>query len=353
VRELVGESTPTIDGRAEVPALGPPADPTPAKADGWRRLRRVATAATLVAGLAWALHGVDARTLWAAVKASRPGWLLFAAVLNQGAIVLQAARWLALVRPLSPSATLGAAFKSMVVGTTVSMFVPARAGELARVAWFSRSTGLPRGQLLGSVLLDYLINAAGLLLGLGLLPFVMAVPPWIGRGIVLTVALFTVGALVVVAARPGAEATSASTGGGFVHRIAAALIHVRQGLVATSHPSALAASFTACVASWILELDVIAATMKAMGLEMPLAAGLLVLLAVNVALAFPFAPPANLGTLEFGASVALMGFGVSKEKAVAFGIVYHLLQIVPIMILGALIAGRGAWRPPADELPVP
>ena len=111
----------------------------------------------------------------------------------------------------------------------------------------------------------------------------------------------------------------------------------------------LAASFTACVASWILELDVIAATMKAMGLEMPLAAGLLVLLAVNVALAFPFAPPANLGTLEFGASVALMGFGVPKEKAVAFGIVYHLLQIVPIMILGALIAGRGSWRPPADE----
>jgi glycosyltransferase 2 family protein len=77
--------------------------------------------------------------------------------------------------------------------------------------------------------------------------------------------------------------------------------------------------------------------MRAVGLSLPPVAALLVLLAVNLALAFPVAPPGNLGTLEWGATLALLGFGVAKEQALAFGLVYHFLQILPIGILGLLI----------------
>jgi glycosyltransferase 2 family protein len=80
--------------------------------------------------------------------------------------------------------------------------------------------------------------------------------------------------------------------------------------------------------------------MRAVGLHLPFTAAFLTLLAVNLALAFPFAPPGNIGTLEVGATLALVGFGVPKEQALAFGLVYHFLQVVPIGILGMIFAGR-------------
>ena len=319
-----------------------PAVPVPT----WRRrLRVAATVAVLVAGVAWALHGVGIGTLGTALAGARPGWVALAAAVNLVAVLLQAARWLALVRPLRPfssSATLGAAFKSMVVGSTVSMFIPVRGGEVARIQWFARRTGLARAPLVGSVVLDYVVNAAGLLLGLAVLPFVFSVPPWIVHGVVLTVALFAVGGLVVFAGRPAAEGCASPRRCGPIQRVLDVLARVRGGLVAMGDPAALGRSFAASIGAWMVELVVIATTMKALAINAPLSASLVVLLAVNLALAIPFAPPANAGTLEMGASLALMGFGVAKEAAIAFAVLYHLLQIVPIVALGTFFAGRAA-----------
>jgi len=80
---------------------------------------------------------------------------------------------------------------------------------------------------------------------------------------------------------------------------------------------------------------------------------------VNLALAIP-GPPGNIGTLELGATVALVGFGVAKEKALALGLVYHLLQLVPIGLLAMLFVGRAGRseirltaRPGADSVSAP
>jgi uncharacterized membrane protein YbhN (UPF0104 family) len=71
---------------------------------------------------------------------------------------------------------------------------------------------------------------------------------------------------------------------------------------------------------------------------------LLVLMAVNLALVVPFAPPANLGSLEVGATLALMESGVPKERALAFALVYHLLQVIPIGFAGLSLASRTLLR---------
>ena len=94
-----------------------------------------------------------------------------------------------------------------------------------------------------------------------------------------------------------------------------------------------------------MEINVIALALRALGLQVPWTAAVAVLIGVNVALAVPFGPPGNAGTLEAGATLALVGFGVSKDQALAFALVYHLLQVIPIGILGAIFAGRAARRP--------
>src|SRR5262249_46507908 len=130
-----------------------------------------------------------------------PGWILAAAAVNLVVLVFQAARWLALVRPLARGATLVAAFKAMILGFTVSAFVPARGGELARVELFGRETGLPRMVVMGSVLLDTLVNASVLLLAAALLPFFVPVPLWMRPGGFAALCLFGLGATAVYALR--------------------------------------------------------------------------------------------------------------------------------------------------------
>ena len=339
--------------RPEMTLDGGPADGRTAMPNAERRwrtrvLRGGGVAALLAAGV-WTFHDVAWGPLWGALTTAQLGWIAFAAAVNLGAVAFQAARWLALVRPLSRAATFGHAFKSMVVGFAVSTVVPARAGELARMQWFSRRTGLSRAAVVGSIVLDHLVNAAGLLLGLAVLPFFLKnIPFWIRPGAWFTLALFTMGVMLVFAVRPfrGSPGAPAQSSGAPsqnfpVKGLTGMLVSLRQGLTSSARPAALSLSLGASFVSWTLEVNVIIIALRAVGLTLPLAASILVLLAVNLALAFPLAPPGNLGTLEVGATLALLGFGVPKEQALAFGLVYHFLQIIPVGILGLLLAGRG------------
>jgi len=304
------------------------------------RVLRLGAVAALLAAAAWTFHDVVWGELWGAVKSARLSLILLAAAINLGAVGFQAARWLAVVRPLSRAATWGQAFKAMLVGFAASTVVPARAGELARMHWFARRTGLPRPTILASIVLDHLVNAAGLLLGLAVLPFFVTVPLWIRPGAAFVLALFTVAAMLVFGLRPIPDRPKPDGERLPTRGIGAFLASARQGLAATTRPRALGLSLGASLFSWALEVNVVAVAMRAVGLHLPFTAAFLTLLAVNLALAFPFAPPGNIGTLEVGATLALVGFGVPKEQALAFGLVYHFLQVVPIGILGMIFAGR-------------
>jgi uncharacterized membrane protein YbhN (UPF0104 family) len=216
------------------------------------------------------------------------------------------------------------------------------------VEWLGRRANLPRLSVLASVVLDHLVNALGLLAGLAALPMFFAVPLWLAPGAWALLALFVVGTLAVVALRPRPGDPHE------VMRLAAgALSHsgprrflaqLRTGLAAIQSRRALAVSVLMSFVSWGLEVNVALLSLRALGLRLPLAASFLVLLAVNLALAIPLAPPGNIGTLELAATLALVKFGVPKEQALAFALCYHFLQVVPIMILGAFFASRSAAR---------
>lgn len=319
--------------------------PSRHQASGQTWLVRAMAAIALLAAGAWTFHDVSWSLVWAAMTTARAEWIVAAAALNLIAVGFQAARWLALIRPLSAAATLGSAFQAMTVGFASSTVLPARAGELARMHFLSRRTGLPRTSVLSSIVLDHLVNAAGLLLAVALLPLIIEVPLWVRPGALAALALFAAGAILVFAVRPRRREAGAPAASLPVRSLAGLLANARLGLAATARPRALALSFAAALASWAVEGNVTAVSMKAVGLPLSYSTALLVLLAVNLALAFPLAPPGNIGTVEVGATLALVGLGVPKEQALAFGIVYHVLQVAPIGALGILFATRSGHGP--------
>lgn len=325
-------------------APGPSAELTPAPRRRRSLALRAAGFVALAGTLLWTCYDIHWPSFGQALSEARPGWLVLAAALNFTVLAFQAARWLALVRPLSPAATIGQAFKAMIVGFAVSTVVPARAGELARAEWFGRVTGLSRVSVAGSILLDHLVNAAGLLAGLAALPLLIGVPLWLRPGGYFTLALFVFGTMVVVALKPVSTLPDADPEPRSrlpLRTLTHLLARVRNGLLASRNPRALGYSLGASLVAWGLEINVTLLSMRAVGLHLPVAASILVLVAVNLALALPFAPPGNIGTLELGATLALLELGVPKEQALAFAVCYHLLQVVPIGILGFGLLSRG------------
>jgi uncharacterized protein (TIRG00374 family) len=103
------------------------------------------------------------------------------------------------------------------------------------------------------------------------------------------------------------------------------------------------------LAAWFLETSVVYFTLYAFHVRVTPGDALLVLVAINMAMVVPFAPPGNFGTVEVGATLALMELGVPKEQAVAFALVYHLLQVIPIGVSGLALASRSLVGP----VPVP
>ncbi len=308
---------------------------------------RFAGLAILAATLGWAAHDVSWPALAAVAATASPLWITLAALVNLGAVYAMAARWRALLRPLAPRVGQIDAFKAMVMGFAVSIVVPARAGELARAEWLGRRNGLSRASILGSILLDHLVNAAGMFLGIAALPLVLDLPGWLHSAIWVALAVFATAGTTVVLLRPKAglaspdgQPPSGKVGGA----VADFLARLRLGLTAMRDRRALARSALASLLAWLLEIHVVFFSLRAFDIHVPFGVSLLVLMAVNLALVVPFAPPGNFGTLEVGATLALMESGVPKEHALAFALAYHFLQVIPLALGGLTLAGRSLLR---------
>jgi uncharacterized membrane protein YbhN (UPF0104 family) len=187
----------------------------------------------------------------------------------------------------------------------------------------------------------------------GLLPFLLDLPGWLGPGIWLALGIFVVVLGLVVALRP--RAGMPALGGTSLprRRVAAAvagfLARARLGLTAVGDWRALARAYGASLAAWFLETAVVYFALYAFHVPGSPGDALFVLVAINMAMVVPFAPPGNFGTVEVGAILALMQLGVAKEQAVAFALVYHLLQVIPIGVSGLALASRSLVAP----VPVP
>ena len=64
---------------------------------------------------------------------------------------------------------------------------------------------------------------------------------------------------------------------------------------------------------------------------------------VRIAVALP-STPGHVGAFELGGVVALRLLHVSDARALAFALLYHLVQILPVMLVGLLVGWREIWR---------
>src|SRR5262249_46787786 len=104
-------------------------------------------------------------------------------------------------------------------------------------------------------------------------------------------------------------------------------------------PKRLFGCLAVLVAVWLADLGEGMLVLYAVDIHLPIAAGLLILFTLNLAITLP-STPAQVGALEVGALAALDLLHVPSEPALAFALLYHALQVLPLIVAGLALELR-------------
>lgn len=292
------------------------------------------------------LRQVSPKELVRNISRTDPAWFLAGCGLTILGYWLRALRW---GKILSPEAHVaqGRLFAATMVGFLAINTLPARLGELVRAYALARTERIKTGTVLGSVVIERIfdLSALGGFWALSLLfaPY----PAWFRWSGYLTLGLtagITAGLWLLHA---GHDATSplGSRLRTFVpSRLFATLerpiASFTAGLRVLGRPSTMAASGIITAAMWIVNAAIFLVVGRSMDLALPIWSPLLLAFVVCVAIMVP-ASPGFIGVLEGSCVVGLSLLGVDASRALAYGILYHLTQILPLVVLGGAYAVRG------------
>lgn len=297
---------------------------------------------------AWlALRDVDWADAWSALHGCNYWWLLPSLGALLLTIPVKAVRWRYLyhARTRPP---LGAATSALLIGLFFNVILPARAGEAARVVALNRSTGASRSESLATVVLERVFDV------LALLVILFVAVPWLphvswlraAAGLAIALAVAVAAAVVLVAVfgeRPLRLLLAPVRRLPFVGdaRVDAIVRNATHGLAGIrSVRLALTASLLT-VTAWLLLALSTWLLMKGFDLGLPFLAGLLVVVAVNLALILP-SSPGGLGVFEAATLVALRAYGVPDSRAVSYALVLHAVNLVPYLAAGLLLLNARA-----------
>ena len=276
---------------------------------------------------------------WGSVRStlaeSRLDLVLAAALVNMIHLFFRAWRWQLLLAPLG-QVRVWSLFRYTLGGAAASNLLPGRVGEALRLL-FLRSHGIAVAESFGVLFVEKVLEAASILLLLLPLPLLMPLPSVATHTIAGLAGICTVlGFLVALSHK------YPMNGNSWFARVA-------QGVGSLRSRHRMLRALGLSLAAWICDGLTAVLILAAVGLPANPGYALLALLFVNIAIAVP-STPAQIGAFEAGCAFALGLVGIKTEVAVAFGLIYHMVQVLPVTLAGLepLIRARHLLRGRAE-----
>lgn len=316
--------------------------PDQAAPPGSRRGRSLALAAAIGAVLFWlAVRQVEWTAVGRAIRGVSAGWLALGVLAFVLTHVLLAARWRILVdgRDRLP---LVDAFDFVMIGALAGLVLPARLGDVARAVAAGRLGNLSASRLLGTILIERLLDVV-MLLAFGVaLSMLMPIPPVVRGGLATLLAAAAVALAVVWLGEAGPL--------GLVGR---ALVWLRgplsrslpmfarflEGVAVVRERQRVPYALAAAAAAWTASAAASACHLAAFGLPVPWYAGAFVIVVINLGGIVP-APPAGLGVYHYLAMLALAPWVSDPSAAFAYAVVAHAVSSATVAMLGSASLAR-------------
>lgn len=255
--------------------------------------------------------------------------LTIAFSLYLGHIFLSGFRWHLILKPLGKIG-FWQSFWCLRISYFFNSSLPARAGEAFRIYFLQRRTQIRLSHAIGALAGDRLADFIGLLTLFYLSILVLGSR---GYEVVNRIALPSVIAALIVIL--GFRFLPKKTNRPWIQKLLDLKSRLVEGMTAITNLKVALVSGCFSLLSWTLSALMILFIAADLDMPMSIFKAYIVLLGINLAIALP-ATPGNLGTFELGAIAGLSLFGVPMEKAATIAIVYHLVQLLPTLVIGSL-----------------
>ena len=306
------------------------------------RLRLALGIAISVALFAYLLTTVNLAQVAERLRHTHLGWTAISVLLAPIGLCVRAARWRYLFTPADRPPGL---LPAMMIGYMANNILPLRAGELVRVYVVARRWGRGFWAVLGTLVVERVLDSLAIVGALAILVFLIPVPKIFQytAATLLAVDLVAVAILVTLAVAPEAAAR-------LLARLTVRWPHVEhratrifstfvQGLDGVRARGNLVPLIGWTLLVWVVPALSAWTMLLAMDLHLPLTAAWTVLAFVGLSISIPSAP-GYVGVFHYAAVLALEIFGVTRETAVGYALLFHAAQIVPVTLIGWLFLLR-------------
>ena len=302
------------------------------------------------AAIYFLVRSIDVRAALGALGRASPLWLLASFAATVLVYFLRAIRWGTLLKPHARPST-AALFRANMMGFLAVNTLPARLGELVRAYLLARRERISTATVLGSVAVERLLDLVFLGIFWALSLLFAPVPSWFRWSGIITLAVTGViaGALALLAGSRGKREGWAARirdrlPRAIRERFSSAASSFGAGLEVLRHPRLLAEALAWSVALWLLSGAVFLMAGESLGMRLPVWSLFVLTFVVCVGISIP-SSPGFIGIMEWACVMGLKLAGVEGPEALAFGILYHVTQIAPLLVLGTYFAIRDHVTP--------
>ncbi len=312
--------------------------PVPILRRAW--LQRGLEVTVSLAFLALALRGLQWQGLWEALRGANYLWLFPGIAILIVLLFVKTWRWQLLFRP-EQRVSFVSAFTALSAGYLASNVLPARLGEAVRLVLLISDQPVSAARTLSTIVVERLLDVLSLLIVLVvLLPFVR-LPTWMTYSAqALGVAALAIALGMVVLSywkeRLLGWARWLSGRAAFLDRpvLYDALGHLVDGFAALRTRWGLLLMGLS-LAGWVGVTGVAWSAGQAFGLALPLTAAAFAVVVTTLGMLLP-SSPGYIGVFHGLVIVALAPFGVPREMAFSYALVWHGVNYVTLSASGAV-----------------
>jgi uncharacterized protein (TIRG00374 family) len=301
----------------------------------WQRKTHIAAVVVTLLLLALILWQVNLPKLLHSFKGIVWEWVIGVLLLNVANTWLEAFRWRLILSSVKKETHTLNTFAAMLVGVVGNTVLPLRLGDGARAFYLARRERIAVASSLGTVMLDRILDVTFFLIMGVLTGLFYHFPRLVERagfvaGIAVAVALIVCIALVIFRLH-----LKFNLKGRLGSKLAGQIRRFTVGLSSLRKAGVLLPAGVLSALSWGLRAAMIACMFKAFSFELPHVAAFVVLIFTNLGIA-AVSTPANLGGFELSTLAAFKLFGADTERALSCAIVFHAVEVVPMVLLGLL-----------------
>jgi len=291
----------------------------------------VLTYAISIVSLVWALRGYDFSQIQSAILSVKWAWVAIAIVFDLAVYVLQAWRWLTLLRPVERLG-LWETTHAIFIGLFASNVLPLRPGEIIRCYLLSVWGEIPLSLTLTAAAIERVLDGIFLVLAFWICTwFVSMRQAWLdGVQLLAGIVLALTGIFVyVLFHRQHAHSFLSSRTWG------QKFLHVLDQIHMMGNKRTLAGAAGITFLYWLLQALSVWALFLSYDMDLSVWHAWAVMLIKSIGTAIPSAP-GNLGVFQYAVREALSLFNVEAPVAVELSLLMWVVMTLPLLLAGLI-----------------